>query len=74
MTDDATLGNKLKELADTIVDDAMTAPLEQKIAALKAVTTLHLGLRKISDKDEPDDADGGLPAMRERMRQAVEGK
>lgn len=73
------LGGKLTALAEGILDElleAPDAPLDQRIDALKAIGTLHLGLRKLDGKkggDEADDTGPSMAAMRERIRQASEG-
>ena len=62
------IGQKLTRLADAILDDLLVqgsdALLEDKIAALKAITTLHLGLTKLGDK--VDDEDGTFARLRDR--------
>lgn len=69
------LSAELVELARDIIKEAADSPLDLRVDVLKAVTTLHLGLAKNSAKLPGDESgDSGLPAMRERIRQASEGK
>jgi hypothetical protein len=69
------LSEKLKSLAESIIDDAAGQPFDQRIAALKAVTTLHLGLAKISGKLPPEEDESiGLPAMRAALKAVAEGE
>ena len=70
------LGAKLNRLALSIIDDLLRpdVPLDQRIDGLKAVTTLHLGTIKLSDKmPRDDDRDGTtFGAMRDRLT-AIDG-
>lgn len=73
MSDD--LGLKLTRLADEILDELLCengekTPLGQRIDALKAISTMHLGMTKLSGKMPPaDEGDGpSVPAMRERLK------
>ena len=65
------LGSKLNELAEDILDEMLTpgneVNLEQRIDALKAIGTLHLGLLRISGKlkPPPDEPGEPIPSMDE---------
>lgn len=70
----AELENELGALALGIIREAKDKSLDLRIDALKAVTTLHLGLAKINGKvgdDAPSDT--GLPAFRKRIEEASQG-
>ncbi len=77
---DSDLGEKLTRLAEGVLDELLstdgnptTPSLDQRIDAIKVIGTLHLGLRRLNGK-VPDESgeDGGLPAMRARMKAATE--
>lgn len=75
------LGPKLGRLAEQILDELLTPgsdiKLDQRIDALKAIGTLHLGLKKISAKLEPDeehDSVVSMTAMRKRLRATDKGE
>lgn len=71
MDADSELGTKLGKLAEGILDnlleDGSEAPMEQRIDALKAIGTLHLGLLRISGKlkPPPDEPGEPIPSMDE---------
>lgn len=79
MPDADILGSKLKQVAEGVLDELLDdpGPISQRIDAIKAIGTLHLGLRRAGDKlPSPDDEAPGntLKDMRERVRAAGEGK
>ena len=51
------IGKKLSKLADSILDEAMQAPLETKLEAFKLLTPYWIGSEKI--KAKPDDDNDG---------------
>lgn len=72
MTD---LGPKLSQLAEGILDEllepASDVALDQKIDALKAIGTLHLGLARLAGKKKDDDGEEegfSMLEFRRRMR------
>ena len=70
-SDDKDIGEKLTELAGTILDqvlDPLTNPsLDQQLDSLKAVTALHLGLLK-ARKGLPSDDEPGVPSLTEMRK------
>lgn len=68
------IGNKLNQLAERILDEILESgngtTLDQQIDVLKAVGTLHLGMKKINAKLSPDDDEGAasVPAMRAKLK------
>lgn len=77
---DSNLGEKLARLAEGVLDEMLSTDgetpkptLDQRIDAIKVIGALHLGIRRLRGTvPEETDESGGLPAMRERMRQAAE--
>jgi hypothetical protein len=75
---DNDLGDKLTVLAGDILDKLLApdnaTPLAEKIDAVRVIGTLHLGMRKLGAKVEPDEeSETSLPAMRGRLK-AVGGE
>ncbi len=83
MSDTDGLGNKLIRLAEGVLDDLLVEQgekpaVDQRIDAIKAIGTLHLGLLRQSGKNKGDDDDDGsvpsMSALRNRIKGSGEGK
>ena len=74
MTKDENLEEMLTDLAKSIIRDVEGRDVEIRMDALKACTTLHLGLVKTSGKDAKEAvSDTGLPAFKKRVEEAAQG-
>lgn len=74
MSDSPQLGSKLTQLAEKILDellcDASEASLPARIDALKAISTLHLGLEKLAGRMPHED--GGETTTFSSLRRRVQ--
>ncbi|HEX4861531.1 MAG TPA: hypothetical protein VFV07_09865 [Rhizomicrobium sp.] len=71
LDENASLTVKLDELADLIATDALnTDKADERLDSFKVLSRFWIDRAKLGKKKPDDDADsdGGLPAMRERLK------
>jgi hypothetical protein len=76
------LKDKLTQMAETLIDEAMAAPVEGKTALVakervdifKATSMWYLGVQKMKDKDPDDEPGETFDAIRNRLNGDSKGQ
>lgn len=69
------LGQKLTEMAESLIEEVRESSLDTKIDAFKAVSTFYTATARLGKKAVPEEDDGGISmkALRDRVQRASSG-